>query len=124
MSINSLMWCTTSVAPFLAGASAELPTVATRCTLALTSHAARCGSVRAVPRLRVCMALNDRAGWRGAVVLVPTGLGRATGPAFEAAVVTTVRHMYHRVRAGVPDVGALVPGWSVGWESRLNRGAR
>jgi D-alanyl-D-alanine carboxypeptidase len=60
----------------------------------------------------VSMALNDRAGRRSAVVLVPTELDQATGPAFEAAVATAVCHMYHRVGPGGPVVGALVPGWS------------
>jgi hypothetical protein len=60
----------------------------------------------------VSMALNDRAGRRSAVVLVPTELDQATGPAFEAAVATAVCHMYHRIGPDGPVVGALVPGWS------------
>jgi D-alanyl-D-alanine carboxypeptidase len=47
----------------------------------------------------VSIALNDRAGTRSAVVLVPTELDQAIGPAFEAAVTTAVCQMFHRVPA-------------------------
>jgi D-alanyl-D-alanine carboxypeptidase len=53
----------------------------------------------------VSIALNDRAGSRSAVVLVPTELDEAIGAAFQAAVTTAVCQMLNRV----PPVGGLVP---------------
>jgi D-alanyl-D-alanine carboxypeptidase len=67
--------------------------------LGIFSYATPCGTAwgheGGIPGYKN-IALNDRAGSRSAVVLVPTELDEAIGTAFEAAVTTAVCQMFER----------------------------